>query len=834
MYRSKLLTIGTIAVSLFAFSGMFIAVNAQSVTTTCFVDLNKDLRVDLSDYSLLVGGLLKPIKDTNLDLSGDFQVDISDYAVFSGKFRDGFTSCQNTPTTYYISPSGNDNNSGTESQPFATIAKAVGLVKSSNLSSALIYLLPGTYRQRTDVIGLNGNPNTPIVIAAKQPGTVTISGGESSRSVTWVKSAGSLNFPSGVASHIYYADISVWNGAPQLATYTTNNNVSRLPIAREPDFDLYEPTADNRWTAEKNDPALLNTSLIATTANPAGTNVGNLQQINGFNTNFLVGGAAFIKDTYSAHDEDRVVITEHNASQGKIKFDQEITYYSGEPMVGPNSKYYVEGKPELLDTPGEWIYDPTQKRIYIWPLNDVSPANQDIEFAIRPVGIMVRNSKNIVIRGINFTAVNYQYSRNSNDEAAILISNKDANLTSENITIDKVKITHVGVGIRISQSTTQGKLTKNVRVQDSEVGYTDGVVLNTFHWPNRDSNNVIIPGIVGVYLYNNEFHHGGYRPAATMIWMQQTQNIVFRNNYIHDSPHNAVEIQGGADTNMLVMNNLFRHNCVNGSDCGGFKVWGALGNMHNVLIMNNVAESTVGCSYASKKAARYVSSKGEGCGGFGFYADVNHTSKAGDPAVVYFRNLAVDNNFSGFHNTRSDDHVYNQNIGLNNPAGFRANIGTVDTEKLKTSKIIGNLWINNNDAPLKTATMFGTPSPLYDVGFSLAIDEADRANVAVDRNAYAASGQSSRRFHVRPINSISQQKFYNTISDIRNNTPWEDNGGEINVPATLPSANGFDITSYLQAANISMTPISEVTSTLTRLQTALGIPISLETWVGRK
>lgn len=833
MYRRQLLTIGTVAICFFALGSLGTTVSAQTSTNICYADLNKDLRVDLTDYSLLVAGMLKPIKDTNLDLSGDFNIDITDYAAFSGKFRDGFIGCQNPPATYYISPSGNDNNPGTESQPFATIAKAVGLVKASNLSSALIYLLPGVYRQRTDVIGLNGSSSTPIVIAAKQPGTVTISGGESSKSVTWTKATGGLNYPSGVGSHIYYADVPNWT-APQLATYTVNNTVSRLPIAREPDFDLYEPTANNRWTAEKNDPAALNTSLIATSANPLGASAGNLQQINGFSTNFLVGGAAFIKDSYSAHDEDRIVITEHNASQGKIKFDQEITYYNGDPMVGPNSKYYVEGKPELLDTPGEWIYDPTQKRIYIWPLNDVSPANQDIEFAVRPVGIMVRNSKNIVIRGINFTAVNYQYSRNSNDEGAILISNKDASMTSDNILVDKVKINHVGVGIRISQSTTQNKLTKNVRIQDSEVGYADGVALNTFHWPNRDSNNVIIPGIVGVYLYNNEFHHSAYRPAATMIWMQQTQNIVFRNNYIHDSPHNAVEIQGGAETNMLVMNNLFEHNCVNGSDCGGFKVWGSLGGMHNVLIMNNVAETTVGCSFASKQANRYVSSKGEGCGGFGFYADVNRSSKPGDPAVVYFRNLAVDNNYDGFHNTRSDDHIYNQNIGLNNPAGFRANIGTLDTEKLKTSKIIGNLWINTNNAALKTATMFGTPSPLYDVGVSIPIDEADRANVDMDQNVYAASGLSSKKFHVRPINSISQQKFYNSVSEIRAGTPWEDNGGDTAVPATLPSADGFDIAPYLQAANISMTPISEVTTTLARLQTALGIPIVLETWVGRK
>lgn len=831
MYRRKSFLIIPIAFCLLTICGITIPVEAQSASNICLGDLNKDSRVDLEDYSLLVSGLLKPIKDTNLDLSGDFEIDLTDYSVFSGKFKDGFINCQNVPTTYYISPSGNDSNPGTEAQPFATVMKAVNLVKNANLSSAIIYLLPGTYRQRVDIVGFNGDQNTPIVIAAKQPGTVTISGGESSKSVTWVKSHGSLPFPAGVGGRIYYADVPNW-AAPQLATYTNAGVTARLPIAREPDFDMYEPTADNRWTAEKNDSAAPKTSLIATASNPAGAAAGNLQQINGFSTNFLTGGAVFMKDTYSAHDEYRAMITDHNASTGTIKWTGDISYYSGEPLVGPNSKYYVEGKPGLLDNPGEWIYDATTKRIYIWPINDISPANQDIEFAVRNVGILIRNSKNIIVRGINFTAVNYGYSRNSDDEGAILISNKDANLKSENILIDKVKVLHVGVGIRISQSTTQGNLTKNVRIQDSEVGYADGVALNTFHWPNRDSNNVIIPGIVGVYLYNNEFHHSGYRPAATMVWMQQAQNIVFRNNLIHSSPHNAVEIQGGADTNMLVMNNHFKNNCLNGSDCGGFKLWGALGNMHNVLIMNNVAEGTKGCSYASKQAARYISEKGEGCGGFGFYTDVNHTSKAGNPAAVYFRNLAVNNYFSGFHNTRSDDHIYNQNIGLNNPAGFRANVGTVDTEKLKTSKIIGNIWMNTNNASLKTVTMFGTPTPLYDVGIHLPMEVADRANVAIDQNAYYASGQSSRKFYVRPVNIFNQQKFYSTVAEVQANTPWEDNGRDVTF-STLPSANGFDIAPYLQTANLTV-PISEVTTTVARLQLALGTSIQLETWVGRK
>lgn len=818
--------------------GLIVAVSstafAQTTTSVCYGDVNKDQRVDLDDYSLIARNLLQPIKDTNLDLSGDFRIDLSDYALFSSKFSEGFDKCQNDPTKYYISPSGSDSNPGTVNQPFATIAKAISLIKSNNQNSAIVYLQPGIYRQRTDIVSVNGSDVHPILITAQQPGTVTVSGGESSKSVNWVKGTGNLSFPAGVGSHIYYADVSSWAAAPQLATYTSSSGVARLPIAREPDFDIYAPTADTRWTAEKNDSTNPKRTLIATTANPAGSTAGNLQTINGFATSFLTGGSAFIKDTYSAHDEYRGVITAHDPVTGKLTFDSDLTYYDGNPLVGPNSKYYVEGKSQLLDTPGEWIYEPTQNRIYIWPINDVSPATQDIEFAVRNVGFLIRNSRNITIKGINITAINYLYTRNSDDEGAILISNKDPNHATQNITIDDVNITHVGVGVRIRQTTDIGKLTQNIHIQNSEIAYADGVALNAWHWPNQDASGNFIPGIVGLYLDNNEIHHSAFRPAATMIWLQQTQNIAFRNNYIHDSPHNAVEVQGGDETNMLVMNNLFSHNCINGSDCGGFKVWGYKGHQHNVLIMNNISEGTVGCSYASKVANRYVSSKGEGCGGFGFYSDVDHTSVASDPAVVLFRNLAVNNNYSGFHMTRSDDHVLNQNLAVNNPAGFRSNIGTDITEKLRNTKIMGNLWINSNNSTLKSANFFGTNTPLYDVGISLPMDAADRDFVKIDGNAYAVSGQASKALYVRPLNVFSQQKNYGTVSEIQANTPWEDNGRDTSVPATLPTSSGFEIMPYLQNAGISTTPLAEVSATMSRLRTALGINIPLETWVGRK
>jgi uncharacterized repeat protein (TIGR02059 family) len=65
-------------------------------------------------------------------------------------------------TNYYISPSGSDSNSGTVSQPYATLAKAWSVVSAGDI----IYLRGGTYRfgTTTDLSGKSGTSSSLITI----------------------------------------------------------------------------------------------------------------------------------------------------------------------------------------------------------------------------------------------------------------------------------------------------------------------------------------------------------------------------------------------------------------------------------------------------------------------------------------------------------------------------------------------------------------------------------------------------------------------------------------------------------------------------------------------
>jgi len=69
-------------------------------------------------------------------------------------------------TVYHAAPGGDDSAAGTEQAPFATLQKAVELLKPGDTLLAA----PGVYRQAVSIGKLHGAPDAPIVIRAKVPG----------------------------------------------------------------------------------------------------------------------------------------------------------------------------------------------------------------------------------------------------------------------------------------------------------------------------------------------------------------------------------------------------------------------------------------------------------------------------------------------------------------------------------------------------------------------------------------------------------------------------------------------------------------------------------------
>jgi len=95
--------------------------------------------------------------------------------IVNPSFESGITKSQapeqNFSSTYYVALNGNDNNSGTESQPWRTISKAARTVDAGGT----VYVMEGVYNEQVWVEN-SGSPDKWITFAAYPGQSVTIDG----------------------------------------------------------------------------------------------------------------------------------------------------------------------------------------------------------------------------------------------------------------------------------------------------------------------------------------------------------------------------------------------------------------------------------------------------------------------------------------------------------------------------------------------------------------------------------------------------------------------------------------------------------------------------------
>ena len=252
-----------------------------------------------------------------------------------------------------------------------------------------------------------------------------IRGSDSSSSVNWTQlTENTIGLPPGVnPNSVYFADLSTWNlnGPPRFIVELdgSDNVVARLPLARAPNWNVVtewkypefwwaadggmSPATCNPATNPDPDCDVVSRSTTQLTdrtndALPPGVEMGNLTTLGD-----LTGATLVAIDTKDGTSICRRTISAHNKSAGLITLDKicEIGSGSGIPGLGWGTKYYVEGKPNLLDTPGEWWYDKNTKRIYLWPLNPGNPGSMKLEISHRENGFSLSNRSYITLDGLN-------------------------------------------------------------------------------------------------------------------------------------------------------------------------------------------------------------------------------------------------------------------------------------------------------------------------------------------------------------------------------------------------------------------------------------------------
>jgi hypothetical protein len=677
---------------------------------------------------------------------------------------------------------GNDNQDGlTPVTALRTVQAAANLATPGTT----VHIQPGIYRETIRPTN-SGTAAAPIVYRAEQGvGSVIIRGSESSNNLVWTPlTTNTIGLPAGVEpSNIIWSDLSAWNltQAPRFVTQldATGKVIAQLHLAREPDWSVTtewkyhefwwsadggfevascDPLTDKSpWQCDNPSRSLTQLTDLHNDNSPTGVEAGNLTTLGN-----LSGATLIVMDTSQGHFTYRRTIVNHEIDLGRVTLDQPALHNTlDDPGLGWGSKYYLENHPALLDNPGEYWFDPTTKRLYLWPL---TPDLSNLEVSQRDTGWDLTNLSYLTLEGLVLEFFN---------DKAILIHNGGGQSCWGN-QLRQLQVRYANHGLFAEQMLTTdspfSSMISGLVIADSEFSYLDtrGLSLLVTGDNQTDTNWFTYAPIVNTVINHNKFHHLGFNSQEDRgmgILLDFADHLRFENNHVHHVAHHGVVFSGSIiqsnktfdfmpeeikTGDILVTNNLIEHTCQNADDCGGVTFWGVAPQRHvfrNVLVMNNTFRYTYGWSFVTEQRRRW-----NGYFGFGLYLlDAS--------GIHAYRNLTYNHGWAGIFLVRywrdGPIMLYN-NLLANSPLGINIwNSKEVETHDTVDTQIVSNIIINNQSQ-----------------GINLTADPQD-THLRINHNLYYANGWGTD--YGVSIMKVYQQS-YNWLEDIQSQTGWELNG----------------------------------------------------------
>ncbi len=689
--------------------------------------------------------------------------------------------------------SGSDANDGlTPGTAFATIGRASDFAGAGTT----VHIEPGVYRE-TVVPGQGGAEGEPAVYKAEDgTGTVIVRGSVPSADLNWTRlSSNTIGLPAGVdPMDVWWTDLSSWQlDGPPLMVVRLNGQgsiVERLPLSREPDWTVNQPWkhSERWWTAQGGssatgcdpsssadcDAATRSSSQLTDAANDnqAGVEAGNLTTLGN-----LTGAVLRAQDLDRAHYQYVRTITNHNVGAGRITVDQASNQAGGLPGLGWGTKYFVESDPTLIDQAGEWWFDTSNDRLYLWPPSSGNPASQSLEITRHSTAFDLSDRSWIELRDIDFELYG---------GTVVSISNWVSH-RSVGVAVRGCSLAWAHNGIAAEQPMEAGshtdKRVESLTIEDNEIHEMDNLAIRlTQRWDNgSDADSWTRSGLFDTVIRGNELHHVGFRPSNGdgasngAMMFRHLDRLTFEDNWVHDTAtegllisesvvqsassydFSSAEIKVGE---LLFRDNVFERNCQMKSDCAGIRVWAHPPDNHvfrDFLVVGNTFRDILGWSWAGEQRGHYDNGAIPGAGGSGFYMD-------GTSGMHLYRNVAYNNGNAGFYLIRywrDGQMILFNNVLADNTVGIRLGGLYQDTHDHVDTKVRNNLVVN---------------SAAY--GLVLANQDSEYTNLLIDRNLYSDNGWLGAVSSAGNLNIVhtGSQEHHQTVSAIRANTPFEEAG----------------------------------------------------------
>ena len=468
-----------------------------------------------------------------------------------------------TSATYYVSSSsGNDANGGTsEATAWQTIDKVKEFEFDDN--STVLFkrgdIFRGTISTNGFVIGTTfgayGTGENPIIA-----GSVPIIG--------WTPT-----IHPGLGANIYEADVSAFITTDDKGNTNAIEhlfvNSELMTIARYPNVDF---PADKNWLkvdAGAGTDAFTDPALVAYSK-----------------PNSYWKGATLRIRTYSWYYKV-FEVTDYSASNGKITAE-------GLGNQLPEWGYFLDGKLEELDHPGEWYYDAIAQKVYFYPKNGANPNNLLIEGSTYGTGI------NVYWHEDNTTIADFTFRH---------FTKAGANInSSDNVTLRNCHFEYNTTGVTVWNSA-------NVLVSDNTLEHhlksaiglnaaSDFDVQASLIEKNKITNTGMFP------LYCRRYSGTCYGIGISVFGKAQT----VRQNIVENTGWNGINLKGGG--HHIIENNVV-HKALSLLNDGGAIAIGSNGNIirGNFLLesIGNVDESN-GCGSTNSNPCMHHPTYGMGIG----------------------------------------------------------------------------------------------------------------------------------------------------------------------------------------------------------------------------
>ena len=390
-----------------------------------------------------------------------------------------FITCTLHATDYYLSNTGNDNNSGTsKEQAWATIARLNKAIFSLKPGDRVLFERGGRFEGGLNMMNIMGSETDPIIFTAYGSGEDPVIDG--TREVTgWTR------------------DGKLWRTTCQdcpLEIHTLYIDGQSQPLGRYPnDHNLTTSGGNGKTTIYDDDLS--------------------------FEDDFWKGAQVVISTQTWVCDAVRVL-----SQTGSTITLADRTSYD----VSGNKEYFFQNHYNTLDTEGEWAFDSNNKEIYLYSEREIG--NSRVSIGSEPECILVRNGRHIRIEhlaltGSRLSAVKIEYSNsvqlsnNTLDQNARMAVHLDH---CDQITVDSNNITNtlnIGIGCwdsdhcRFTGNRLENTATIAGRGQNGTAQYS-GIIVS------RGSDNLI--------EYNEVFQTG-----YNAITFYSQANMLIKNNFVN-------------------------------------------------------------------------------------------------------------------------------------------------------------------------------------------------------------------------------------------------------------------------------------------------------------